>query len=53
MIAGTSAGAMTGILYASGMEPDYNVDCFVNDLKPPWLFHQLPNGDYWNLLYKY
>jgi NTE family protein len=53
MIAGTSVGAMTGILYASGMEPDYNVDCFVKDLRPPWLFRQLPNGGYWYLLYKY
>ncbi len=53
MIAGTSVGAMTGILYASGMEPDYNVDCFVKDLKPSWLFRHLPNGGYWYLLYKY
>ncbi len=53
MIAGTSVGAMTGILYASGMEPDYNVDCFVRDLEPGWLFRHLPNGGYWYLLYKY
>ena len=53
MIAGTSVGAMTGILYASSMEPDYNVDCFVRDLRPSWLFRHLPNGGYWYLLYKY
>ncbi|TWT81574.1 NTE family protein RssA [Planctomycetes bacterium CA13] len=53
MIAGTSVGAMTGILYASGLDPDYNVDCFVSDLKPGWLFRHLPNGGYWYLLYKY
>lgn len=53
MIAGTSVGAMTGILYASGMEPDYNVDCFARDLKPSWPFRSLPNGGYWYLLYKY
>lgn len=53
MIAGTSAGAMTGILYASGMEPDYNAARFVHDLKPGWLFRHLPNGDYWYLLSKY
>ena len=53
MIAGTSAGAMTGILYASGMEPDYNVACFVEDLKPPWIFRMLPNGGYWYLFWKY
>lgn len=53
MIAGTSVGAMTGILYAAGMEPDYNVECFAKDLKPSWLFRHLPNGGYWYLLYKY
>lgn len=53
MIAGTSVGAMTGILYASGMEPDYNVDRFVADLKPSWPFRYMRNGGYWYLLYKY
>jgi predicted acylesterase/phospholipase RssA len=53
MIAGTSAGAMTGILYASGMKPDYSVECFVKDLTPPWLFRQIPNGGHWHLLYNY
>lgn len=53
MIAGTSAGAMTGILYASGMKTEYSVDCFVKDLTPAWLFRQLPNGGAWNLLFKY
>ena len=53
MIAGTSAGAMTGILYASGMKSEYSVDCFVKDLTPSWLFRKIPNGGYWHLLYKY
>lgn len=53
MIAGTSAGAMTGILYASGMAPDYSAAQFVRDLKLPWLFRKLPNGGAWYLLYKY
>ncbi len=53
MIAGTSSGAMTGILYASGMEVDYNVDRFVKDLTPSWLFRHLPRGGHWYLLYKY
>ncbi len=53
MIAGTSAGAMTGICYASGMEVDYNVKQFTHDLTPPWLFRHLPSGDHWYLLYKY
>ena len=53
MIAGTSAGAMTGTLCASGLDPDYLVDCFVRDLRPSWLFRCLPHGEQWNLLYKY
>jgi len=53
MIAGTSAGAMTGIIYASGMLPDHSVNCFVKDLTPSWLFRYLPSGGYWYLFYKY
>jgi len=53
MIAGTSAGAMTGTLYASGMHTDYTVESFVNDLKLPWLFRHMRHGGYWYLLYKY
>ena len=53
MIAGTSAGAMTGVLYASGMKPDYSVECFVRDLTPSWLFRYVRNGGYWYLLSKY
>lgn len=53
MIAGTSAGAMTGILYASGMNPEYSTECFVKDLSLPWLFRKIPNGSHWYLLYMY
>jgi NTE family protein len=53
MIAGTSAGAMTGILYASGMNPSYSTECFVKELTPPWLFRKIPNGGHWYLLYMY
>jgi NTE family protein len=53
MIAGTSAGAMTGTLYASGMEADYSIECFVKDLRPSWFFQMLPRGEQWHLLYKY
>jgi predicted acylesterase/phospholipase RssA len=52
-IAGTSAGAMTGIMYASGIDPDYNAARFAADLRPSWLFRRLPAGDQWYLLYKY
>ena len=53
MIAGTSAGAMTGTLYASGMAADHSIDSFMRDLKPSWIFRFLPRGDQWYLLYKY
>jgi predicted acylesterase/phospholipase RssA/CRP-like cAMP-binding protein len=53
MIAGTSAGAMTGILYASGLDGDYSANQFATDLRPSWVFRRLPRGNYWFLLYKY
>jgi NTE family protein len=53
MLAGTSAGAMVGGLYAAGLDPEFATDCFKHDLRPPWFFRQLPGGGYWYLLYKY
>ena len=53
MLSGTSAGAMTGTLYAAGLDPDFIAQCFKTDLQPPWFFRQLPGGGYWYLLYKY
>lgn len=53
MLAGTSAGAMTGTLYAAGLDPEYIVHIFKNDLQPSWFFRHLPGGSYWYLLYKY
>lgn len=53
MVAGTSAGAMTGIVYASGRDCDYSASQFASDLRPSWLFRQLPRGKHWYLLYKY
>jgi predicted acylesterase/phospholipase RssA/CRP-like cAMP-binding protein len=53
MLAGTSAGAMVGTLYAAGMDPEYVTRCFTTDLLPPWFFRQLPGSGYWYLLYKY
>ena len=53
MIAGTSAGAMTGTIYASGMTADEAVESFKTDLKVPWAFRCLPAGGYWYLMYKY
>jgi predicted acylesterase/phospholipase RssA/CRP-like cAMP-binding protein len=53
LIAGTSVGAMTAILYCSGLDCDYMAERFATDLKPPWIFRHLPNGGYWYLLYQY
>src|SRR4029077_13053494 len=53
MIAGTSAGAMTGILYSAGIDPDFNANAFATDLRPSWIFRHLPRGNHWYLLYKY
>jgi NTE family protein len=53
MLAGTSAGALTGALYAAGLHPDYITQSFKKDLQPSWFFRQLPAGGYWYLLYKY
>jgi NTE family protein len=53
LIAGTSAGAMTGVLYSAGLDCDYCAGQFAADLTLPWLFRRLPSGAYWYLLYKY
>jgi NTE family protein len=53
MVAGTSAGAMTGTLYAAGMPSEFLIERFVEDLRPSWLFRRLPRGEQWHLLYKY
>jgi NTE family protein len=53
MVAGTSAGAMTGALYAAGVDLEYLTHAFTTDLRPSWFFRQLPNGGYWYLLYRY
>ena len=53
MLSGTSAGAMVGILYAAGLDPEYIAQRFKTDLQPSWFFRRLPGGGYWYLLYKY
>lgn len=53
MVAGTSAGAMVGGVYAAGWDPEYLSGCFKKELQPSWLFRQLPGSGYWYLLYKY
>lgn len=53
MLAGTSAGAMVGGVYAAGMDPEFAIQCFKKDLMPPWFLRRLPGGGYWYLLFKY
>jgi predicted acylesterase/phospholipase RssA len=53
VIAGTSVGAMTGVLYSAGLDCEYLTNAFATDLNLPWIFRQLPSGGYWYLLYKY
>jgi len=53
MLAGASAGALTGAMYAAGVSPEDLTRCFKKELQPPWLFRQLPAGGYWYLIYKY
>jgi predicted acylesterase/phospholipase RssA/CRP-like cAMP-binding protein len=53
MIAGTSAGAMTGIVYASGLDCDYCASQFSTDLQPSWIFRKIPQGSHWYLVHKY
>jgi NTE family protein len=53
MIAGTSAGAMTGVFYASGLDCDYSANQFSIDLRPGWIFRHIPRGGHWYLVYKY
>ena len=53
MVAGTSAGAMTGTLFASGMTVEHVIESFMKDLRLPWIFRRLPAGGYWYLMYKY
>jgi predicted acylesterase/phospholipase RssA/CRP-like cAMP-binding protein len=53
MIAGTSAGAMTGIIYSAGFDPAFCADRFAEDLRPGWIFRRLPHGNHWYLVYKY
>ena len=53
MVAGTSAGALTGVVYSSGLDCDFSASSFSADLTPSWMFRQLPQGKYWYLLYKF
>ena len=53
VIAGTSAGAMTGVMYSAGLDCAYLSSRFADDLTPSWIFRHLPSGSYWYLMYNY
>jgi len=53
LMSGTSAGAMAGILYASGMSPQEAVENFQRDLTPSRLFRYLPRWPNWYLVSQY
>jgi predicted acylesterase/phospholipase RssA len=53
VMAGTSAGAMVGILYSAGMSPEQGVENFLRDLKPSRLIRSLPKWPNWYLLMQY
>ena len=53
VMSGTSAGAMVGILYSSGMSPEQGVENFLRDLKPPRLIRSLPKWPNWYLVAQY
>jgi NTE family protein len=52
-MSGTSAGAMAGILYASGMPPAKAIEHFQHDLTPSRLFRYLPKWPNWYLVSQY
>ena len=53
IVAGTSAGALTGVVYGSGLDCDFSARQFATDLRPSWIFRRLPQGSQWYLLYKF
>jgi NTE family protein len=53
VMSGTSAGAMAGILYASGMPPEKAIKHFQHDLTPARLFRSLPKWPNWYLVSQY
>jgi predicted acylesterase/phospholipase RssA/CRP-like cAMP-binding protein len=53
VMSGTSAGAMAGILYASGMSPESAIENFQRDLTPSRLFRYLPKWPNWYLMSQY
>lgn len=53
VLAGTSAGALMAVPYAYGLTPDECTEAFREDLRPSWLFRQIPKGNDWYMLYQF
>lgn len=52
-LSGTSAGALTGIPFSSGVSVDCLIERFATDLQPGWFYRMLPYGDSIYALVKY
>ena len=53
LMAGTSAGVLTGVIYCAGYSPDWGIEHFTHDLEPGRFYKLLPEGDGIYMLLKY
>jgi NTE family protein len=53
MLAGTSGGALAGVPYAAGYDPDTCIASFTQDLTTAWPFRWLPRGKQLFLLWSF
>ena len=53
LLAGTSAGVLTGVIYCAGYSPDWGIKHFTRDLEPGTFYKILPHGDAIYMLAKY
>jgi predicted acylesterase/phospholipase RssA/CRP-like cAMP-binding protein len=52
-MSGTSAGSLTGILYAAGYSADFCIESFSRDLTPGLGYRMFPYGDAFYVFFKY
>ena len=53
LMSGTSAGAMFGLSYATGLDTDFMLNAYHQSLTPGFPFKWMPKGDVWFLIWKY
>jgi predicted acylesterase/phospholipase RssA/CRP-like cAMP-binding protein len=53
LVSGTSCGALMGLSYVGGWEPQRAVEEFNAALTPNWLLRHLPGGHHWYLWYMF